>query len=152
MSRHRIEAAGELWWVGYDTASVSYFADRDEDLDRDDYDAPHLPTFADLEGAVAGQLTLPRELRDELAAEEPARIDTVEARAVARTDQLEAAVRDTLAEPLDPALQRIVDLNKRNFPTSATEIRPPTAGTTDKGRGYRPLSADERGTDHGYDR
>ncbi len=68
MSRHRVDDAGGVWWVGYDQAAATYFADRDVDLDND---APHLPTFADLERAVDGRLALPPALRTQLAAEDP---------------------------------------------------------------------------------
>ncbi|MCS5735671.1 Fic/DOC family protein [Herbiconiux daphne] len=47
--------------------------------------------------------------------------------------------------PLDPELQRIADLNKRSFPTSATEIRAPEPGGSTPGRGHvrrRGLSSD----------
>ena len=39
MSRTRVIHAnsGEVWWVGYDVSSASYFADWDSDLERDDY-------------------------------------------------------------------------------------------------------------------
>lgn len=152
MSRHRMESGGEVWWVGYDQASGSYFAGRDEDLDRDDFVAPYLPRFADVEQVIAGKLTLSDELRDQLAAEEPARIDTVEARAIARTDQVAAEVRDGFSGALDPDLQSIVDLNKLDYPVSATEIRPPAPRNTAEGRGYRLPPELGQANDHGYDR
>jgi cell filamentation protein len=52
---------------------------------------------------------------------------------------------------LTPELQRIVDLNKRNFPTSATEIGRPANGGTAEGRGYRP-SQQGRSADNGWER
>lgn len=52
---------------------------------------------------------------------------------------------------LDPELQRIVDVNKRNFPTSATEIGRPTKGSGAEGRNYRP-PVQGRGTESGMDR
>ena len=52
---------------------------------------------------------------------------------------------------LDPELQRIVDVNKRNFPTSATEIARPTKGSGAKGRNYRP-PVQGRGAENGIDR
>lgn len=52
---------------------------------------------------------------------------------------------------LTPELQRIVDLNKRNYPTSATEIGRPANGGTAEGRGYRP-SQQGRSTDNGWER
>jgi transcriptional regulator NrdR family protein len=94
MSRHRVDDAGEVWWVGYDPEAATYFADRDVDLDNDDYDAPHLPTFADLERAVDGRVALPQVLRSELAAEDPRSAGAAEAEVTARTDQVTAAVRD----------------------------------------------------------
>lgn len=39
---------------------------------------------------------------------------------------------------LDPELQRIIDVNRRNFPTSAVEIPRPAAGRPSEGRKYRP--------------
>ncbi|WP_440711744.1 Fic/DOC family protein [Herbiconiux sp. YIM B11900] len=52
--------------------------------------------------------------------------------------------------PLGPELQRIVTLNKRNFPSSATEIRAPEPGSSTPGRGHVP----PRGlsSDRGYGR
>lgn len=62
-----------------------------------------------------------------------------------------AAEQSGAAQQLDPELQRIVDVNKRNFPTSATEIGRPAQGSGGGVGGYRPpeqgLSAD-----HGYGR
>ena len=52
---------------------------------------------------------------------------------------------------LDPELQRIVDVNKLNYPTSATEIRPPERGSAGPGRGYRPPQQG-LSNDHGYGR
>jgi hypothetical protein len=152
MSRYRIEAAGELWWVGYDKASASYFADRDLDLDREEYDAPSLPRFTDLEQAIAGELSLPGELRSQLAAEQPARIDTVEARATGRIDQVAAELRDGYEEALELDLQRIIDVNRRNFPTSATEIIPASPESAEQDRGYRAPQQQGRSTEQGFDR
>lgn len=53
---------------------------------------------------------------------------------------------------LDTELQRIVDVNKRNFPTSATEIRAPGRGAADESRGYSPPPQQGRSRDVGYDR
>lgn len=151
MSRYRLETGGELWWVGYDEASVSYFADRDNDLDRDDYDAPCLPRFADLEEAIAGRLVLPGEMRGQLAAEEPVRVDTAEARASARMDQLAAELRDGYAQAIDPELQRIIDVNRRNFPTHAANWKRPADARSSEGSGYQP-PRQERNADQGLDR
>lgn len=38
---------------------------------------------------------------------------------------------------LDPELQRIIAVNRRNFPTSAVEIKAPADGRLSEGRGYR---------------
>ncbi|ASD24271.1 cell filamentation protein Fic (plasmid) [Cryobacterium sp. LW097] len=50
-------------------------------------------------------------------------------------DRAQPAPVQTL--PLSPELQRIIDVNKRNFPTSATEIGRPTQGSPAEGRGYQ---------------
>jgi cell filamentation protein len=59
--------------------------------------------------------------------------------------------RPATPPPLDPELQRIVDLNKRNFPTSATEIRAPEPGSSTPGRGHLP-PRQGLSIDHGYGR
>jgi len=52
---------------------------------------------------------------------------------------------------LDRELQRIIDVNKRNFPTSATEIRAPGKHAERAGRRYRAPSPQQGlSTDHGY--
>ena len=53
--------------------------------------------------------------------------------------------------PLSPELQKIVDLNKRDDPTSATEIGRPTQRKAPEARGYQP-PAEGLSTDHGYGR
>jgi cell filamentation protein len=55
------------------------------------------------------------------------------------------------SSPLHPELQRIVDLNKLNFPTSAAEIRAPEPGSSTPGRGRLPPQQG-LSTDHGYGR
>ncbi|SDZ06435.1 Fic/DOC family protein [Herbiconiux ginsengi] len=72
-----------------------------------------------------------------------------------------AAVLSKAIEPIDrrpaappqlhPELQRIVDLNKLNFPTSATEIRAPEPGSSTPGRGHVPPQQG-LSTDYGYGR
>jgi cell filamentation protein len=53
--------------------------------------------------------------------------------------------------PLSPELQKIVDMNNRNYPTSATEIGRPTQGRAPEARGYRP-PAQRLSADYGYGR
>jgi hypothetical protein len=55
------------------------------------------------------------------------------------------------AQQLDPESQRIVDLNKLDYPTSATAIRPPSTDRTE-GRNYRPPTQQDRSNDFGYGR
>ena len=138
--------SGEIWWVGYDVSSANYFADRDSDLRRDDYISADLPRFVDLMQALAGQLVLSAEMTHQLAAEEPISLVAAQAAAIARLDQVSAGVRDP-GEALDPALQRIVNLNKRDYPTNATEIGRPSTGSAVEGRKYRPL---QRGRDFNH--
>jgi cell filamentation protein len=56
-----------------------------------------------------------------------------------------------VSPPLSPELQKIVDMNNRDYPTSATEIGRPTQGRAPEARGYRP-PAQGLSTDHGYGR
>ncbi|MES2093196.1 MAG: Fic family protein [Actinomycetota bacterium] len=53
--------------------------------------------------------------------------------------------------PLSPELQQIVELNKRDYPTSATEIGRPSQRRAPEARGYQP-PAQGLSTDHGYGR
>jgi cell filamentation protein len=53
--------------------------------------------------------------------------------------------------PLSPELQKIVDLNKRSYPTSATEIGRTAQGKAPEARGYQP-PAQGLNTDRGYGR
>jgi cell filamentation protein len=53
--------------------------------------------------------------------------------------------------PLSPELQKIVDLNKRNYPTSSTEIGHPAQTKAPEARGYQP-PAQGLSTDRGYGR
>jgi len=53
--------------------------------------------------------------------------------------------------PLSPELQRIIDVNKRNFPTSATAIGRPGEVGPAEGRGYQ-ARGQGRGNDQGYGR
>jgi cell filamentation protein len=50
-------------------------------------------------------------------------------------DRVQPAPVQTL--PLSPELQRIIDVNKRNFPTSATDIGRPAQVSPPEGRGYQ---------------
>ena len=79
------------------------------------------------------------------------RIVSFEVKDLALTAQALEGLTFQKSAQLDPELQRIVDVNKHNFPTSAAEIGRPTQGSTTEGRSYRPpqqgLSAD-----HGYGR
>ena len=151
MSKTKVVDAdsGEVWWVGYDVSSASYFADRDNDLQRDDYFPAELPRFKDLTQALTGQLVLSEEMKRRLLAEEPISVVAAQAAMIARIDQVSAAVRDP-GEQLDPELQRIIDLNKRDYPASAAEIGRPSTGNTSEHYKYR---SPQRGrdTDHGLD-
>ncbi len=53
--------------------------------------------------------------------------------------------------PLAPELQRIIDVHKRNFPTSATQIGRPAQGRNAEARGYQALDPG-LGTETGYGR
>ena len=56
-----------------------------------------------------------------------------------------------VSPPLSPELQKIVDMNNRDYPTSATEIGRPTQGRAPEARGYQPPTQG-LSTDHGYGR
>lgn len=64
-------------------------------------------------------------------------------------DRVQPAPAQTL--PLSPELQRIIDVNKRNFPTSATAIGQPGAARPAEGRGYQARDQG-RSNDQGYGR
>lgn len=64
-------------------------------------------------------------------------------------DRVQPAPVQTL--PLSPELQRIIDVNKRNFPTSATEIGRPAQVSPSEGRGYQ-APAQGYNTGKGYGR
>ena len=51
-------------------------------------------------------------------------------------DRVISGALDGNAPPLEPELQRLVELNRRNFPASATEIGRPV--TPPAGRAYHP--------------
>ncbi|POH63002.1 hypothetical protein C3B61_15095 [Cryobacterium zongtaii] len=53
--------------------------------------------------------------------------------------------------PLSPELQRIIDVNKRNFPTSATAIGRPGEASPADGRGYQ-VRGQGHSNDQGYGR
>ena len=80
--------------------------------------------------------------------------------ATTKTDRLAAVlskaidtIESTPAAPpsLDPELQRIVDVNKRNYPTSATEMGRPALRRALEARSYRP-PPQGLSTDHGFGR
>ncbi|TFC01467.1 cell filamentation protein Fic [Cryobacterium adonitolivorans] len=87
--------------------------------------------------------------------------------ATTKTDRLEAVLSKALesrsishegpesasaqAMVLSPELQRIIDVNKRNFPTSATAIGRPGEASPAEGRGYQ-ARGQGRGNDQGYGR
>jgi cell filamentation protein len=64
-------------------------------------------------------------------------------------DRVQPASVQTL--PLSPELQRIIDVNKRNFPTSATAIGRPGEASSAEGRGYQARDQG-RSNDQGYGR
>ena len=64
-------------------------------------------------------------------------------------DRAKPATAETL--PLSPELQRIIDVNKRNFPTSATAIGRPAQVSPTVGRGYQ-APVQGLGTEKGYGR
>jgi hypothetical protein len=134
--------------VGYDVSSASYFADRDSDLERDDYIAAEWRRFVDLQQALTNQLVLPAELARQLAAEEPISVVAAEAAAIARIDQVSAGIRNP-GEPLDPELQRIVDLNKLDYPTSSTGRSHRVTGNSLQS--YHRSPRRDRDTGHGLD-
>jgi hypothetical protein len=66
--------------------------------------------------------------------------------------ELRSSEAEQTATPqLDPELQRIVDLNKLSYPTSASEMRLPEHGSVEPGRGYLPPQQGHS-NDHGYGR
>ena len=94
----------------------------------------------------------------------PLRDESVAARfynqATTRTDRLAAVLSkalDTIEStptappPLDPELQRIVEVNNRNFPSTATEIGQSANGRAPEARSYQPPQQ-ELSPDHGYGR
>lgn len=90
MSRYRFEHEGELWWAGYDVPDATYFVDRDTDLDLDDYLPPRITTFPEL--VEATPVPIPSAILDRLRAEEPRDPLSAEAAAIARMDQVGAAL------------------------------------------------------------
>ncbi len=94
----------------------------------------------------------------------PLRDESVAARlynqATTRTDRLAAVLSkalDTIEStptappPLDPELQRIVEVNNRNFPSTATEIGQSANGRAPEARSYQPPQQG-LSPDHGYGR
>ncbi|MBF0671560.1 MAG: hypothetical protein IR160_03130 [Salinibacterium sp.] len=87
------DALGERWWVGYDQATGSYFADPEEDVATDvEMDAVSLPTYADFERYVAPRVEVPMHLRDGLLSEEPRNPAVATAVAGRQLEELRVAV------------------------------------------------------------
>ena len=103
------------------------------------------------------QLDSAQKLRPERVADygvTPAQLDAIKERFGKWAAELRSptpeAEKPATVQQFDPELQRIVDVNKRNFPTSATEIGHPS--TSPEARGYRPPSQQGRMNDHGLGR
>jgi hypothetical protein len=119
--------------------------------DRDYLDVDSIPMFIK-------QLDEAQKLHSERVADygvQPAQLDAIKERFGQWAAELRSPSTDgarPAAMQLDPELQRLVDVNKRNFPTSATEIRPPVqGGTTVESRAYRSPSH-RRDIGQGYGR
>lgn len=95
-------------------------------------------------GAAEGFLAEERARAIYTGETQPASIDELHARSVL------PGVEPAPGPPaLDPELQRIVDLNARNYPTSATEIRAPGKHAADGARHRAASSGQDRGRDVG---
>ena len=96
-------------------------------------------------GAAEGYLAEERARAIYAGETPPASIDELRARSAL------SAVGPAQGPPaLDPELQRIVDLNARNYPTSATEIRAPGKHAAPDGPRHRaPSSEQDRSHDVG---
>lgn len=69
---------------------------------------------------------------------EPVQLDAIKERLGEWAAELRTTQAEQPATPqLNPELQRIVDVNRRNFPTSATEIGQSTQVSPPEGRGYQ---------------
>jgi hypothetical protein len=104
------------------------------------------------------QLDGAQKLRPERVADygvQPVQLDAIKQRFAQWAAELRSPNKET-AQPaalqLDPELQRIVEVNKRDFPTNPTEIRSPGEATTTGSRAYRARSQNDRDTGHGYGR
>jgi hypothetical protein len=105
----------------------------------------------------ASQLDSAQKLRPERVADygvEPAQLDAIKGRFGQWAAELLMPTphEDSPAtvQQLDLELQRIVDVNKVNFPTSATEMRRPSASP--EARGYPPPSQQSGANEHGLGR
>lgn len=103
------------------------------------------------------QLDGAQKLRPERVADygvQPAQLDAIKERFGQWAAELRSPAPD-VEKPavlqLDPELQRIVDLNKLDYPTSATEIGRTAKGNTAEGRSYRPPQQG-RSADNGLER
>lgn len=83
---------------------------------------------------------------------EPVQLDAIKERLGDWAAELRSSEAEQTATPqLDPELQRIVELNKLSYPTSASEMRLPEHGSSEPGRGYLPPQQGHS-NDHGYGR
>lgn len=102
-----------------------------------------------------GRLGQPFKYADDLAAAHT-RVEAIDGQlaeaAVSTTAQHGQDPSPTQAsEPLAPELQKLVDVNARNFPTKATEVREQPGRRTLDGRGYQPPQQD-RNNETGVER
>ncbi|MGE3194634.1 MAG: hypothetical protein AB7K08_14340 [Microbacteriaceae bacterium] len=105
MSRHEfVDAKGATWTVGWDEPMVTYFAQRDVDIDGEreleDFAGTsigEITTYDGLLERLRDHVELPDEISANLKRESPDFTDTKIIRARAQHDQLGAMLRDAVA-------------------------------------------------------
>ena len=98
----------------------------------------------------ASQLDQVQRIRPERVARygvDAEQLDAIKQRFTEWASQLREPEAALATPPLDPELQKIVELHRRDYPISATEIRPPSSPP--QGRNYQPPSTDARAQQHG---
>ena len=111
MSRHEFEHDGARWFVGWDEATVTYYAQR-EGADRELTDVAGTSvgqhtTVASLLEQLHETVELPDELRARLEGEAPAFTAAAVQQAQLRVDELASDVQRALRGPLpEPGVER----------------------------------------------
>lgn len=98
----------------------------------------------------ASQLDQVQRIRPERVARygvDAEQLDAIKQRFTEWASRLREPEAAAATPPLDPELQKIVELHRRDYPISATEIRPPSSPPP--GRGYQPPSTHARAQQHG---